>query len=73
MLRYVSINLRQKAGEELGNEAMECCVVLVSAIQSINLVFFNAFVCRKELASFPGPHAERGSGPSDTWQNSRMC
>ena len=25
------------------------------------------------LASFPGPHAERGSGPGDTWQNSRMC
>ena len=25
------------------------------------------------LASFPGPHAECGSGPGDTWQNSHMC
>ena len=25
------------------------------------------------VASFPGPHVERGSGPGDTWQNSRMC
>ena len=24
-------------------------------------------------ASYPGPHAERGRGPGDTWQNSRMC
>ena len=27
----------------------------------------------KLLASYPGPHAERGRGPGDTWQNSRMC
>ena len=26
-----------------------------------------------KLASFPGPHVKRGSGPGDTWQNSRMC
>ena len=25
------------------------------------------------IASYPGPHAERGRGPGDTWQNSRMC
>ena len=25
------------------------------------------------VASYPGPHAERGRGPGDTWQNSRMC
>ena len=25
------------------------------------------------IASFPGPHAKRGSGSGDTWQNSRMC
>ena len=25
------------------------------------------------VASFPGPHAERGSGPGDTWQNSHIC
>ena len=27
----------------------------------------------RDLASYPGPHAERGRGPGDTWQNSRMC
>ena len=26
-----------------------------------------------QVASYPGPHAERGRGPGDTWQNSRMC
>ena len=25
------------------------------------------------IASYPGPHAERGRGPGETWQNSRMC
>ena len=25
------------------------------------------------VASYPGPRAERGRGPGDTWQNSRMC
>ena len=25
------------------------------------------------VSSFPGPHAKRGSGPVDTWQNSCMC
>ena len=25
------------------------------------------------LASYPGPRAERGKGPGDTWQNSCMC
>ena len=28
---------------------------------------------RTLLASFPGPHTERGRRPGDTWQNSRMC
>ena len=34
------------------------------------------YICggdRKSSASYPGPHAERGSGPGDTRQNSRMC
>ena len=26
----------------------------------------------EEVASYPGPHAERGREPGDTWQDSRM-
>ena len=29
--------------------------------------------CAITVASYPGPHAERGRGPGDTWQNSRTC
>ena len=32
-----------------------------------------SFASRVDIASYPGPRVERGRGPGDTWQNSRMC
>ena len=37
------------------------------------LRFSHCAELRVLIASYAGPHAERGRWPGDTWQNSRMC
>ena len=39
----------------------------------VGIILKSEFVLPFALALYPGPHAERGRGPGDTWQNSRMC
>ena len=47
-----------------------CHVVCVCGVCGVCHVWCVYAVC---VASYPGPHAECGRGPGDTWQNSRMC
>ena len=69
--------LQESAEEEPGTSHEQIADVLQEELRCRNspgiMLAISKSVCRELLASYPGPHTERGSEPSDTWQNSRMC
>ena len=57
-------------GEERHMVYMQCGSAQRGWYHDFNI---SAACAHFSLASYPGPHAERGRGPGDTWQNSHMC